>query len=174
MTIFPFEVSWNICPEQRVCIEKPKIIYLGEEKIDLKKKSKCIYIRVYSWVSPQSQQMDKRINLPICKHPGEASLPWIWEYRKFFSPGSNYVSPLEGDGLERKNGGQLTRWFLLKINQYRFNDDCHSSLALGHSRALFRQDSPQGTDAREDLLSLPCACIGRSGCKLSLGSSPVS
>lgn len=169
MTIFPFEVSWNICPEQPACIEKPKTVYLGEEKIDFLFKSKWLPSELTLSLTTVPADGQK-INSPhVCKHQGETSLPWTWEYRKFVSPGSNNVSPLEADGLVWASGGWVTRWFQWEVNQHGGLMKTTLLASFERSMALFSPipSSTQGIEDREDFRSLPLAFIGRSCYKLS-------
>lgn len=167
MTIFPLEVSWNTCPEQPACIEKPKTVHLGEENIDFLFKSKWLTSELTLSLTAVPADGGKDQLSPHLQAPGETSLPWIWEYRKFVSPRSNNVSPLEADGLVWESGGWVTRWFQLEVNQSGGLMKTTLLASFERSMALFRQDSPQGIEAREDFRSLPLAFIGRSCCKLS-------
>lgn len=129
------------------------------------------------WVSRQSQQMGKRINPPhICKHQGETSLSWTREYKDVCKSGVKLRVPIRRRWVSVREWRLSYKMILLEVNQYGGLMKTTLLASFERSMALFRQDSPQGTDAREGVRSLPLVFIGRSCYKLSwsgLETSPV-
>lgn len=142
MTIFPFDVSWNICPEQPACIEKPKTVYLGEEKIDFFFNPNDLHQSLL-WVSRQSQQMGKRINPPhICKHQEETSLSWTWEYKEVCKSGVKLHVPIRRRWVSGREWRLSYKMIPLEVNQYEGLMKTTLLASFERSMALFRQDSP--------------------------------
>lgn len=176
MTIFPFEVSWNICPEQPACIEKPKTVYLGEEKIDFFLIQR-ICIRAYFESHGSPSRWAKGSTLCTSASTKEKHhCPGPESTRKFVSPGVKLRVPIRRRWVSVREWRLSYKMILLEVNQYGGLMKTTLLASFERSMALFRQDSPQGTDAREGIRSLPLVFIGRSCYKLSwsgLETSPV-